>query len=809
MRSIVGGNEKYVKKIAIVIASLAVIVIAFAISQIRTQPAVQAATSLGFSEFATHPYASNTGYDETSTNYYTGQRLCVGAVFCPTGQALKDIEFTEDGKLIAGYGDWDSNVDSFGVPAGRIGVVPLDVATKQWGPIFYAGSEALDLVRKIDGKLYLPTTDPSDKTASTMTGNNKSGYVTNDTPDGSWKFVDNGRGMTHTFDVGIAGNGDIFTVGSFQSKAYAMRSTNSGATWTESKTEQSGPGEDSSFARYYSISRVGNDLYTRAQHVTPQTTIQKFNGTTWQQETSVYPQCIGYFSPGKVDTFKGNAVCGQNDRVYVFDGTSERSVQFGGSFVSDIYVTDEYLYVLSPDGIYRSATTQTGDWQKLAIEGRMPNAIHSMAVYDDYVYLGGSEGKIYRSNTTIQASPDIANEECFTVTDGVVRGYEASCDTDVFVPAEVDGTPVTAISASTFSGRDITSVSLPVGLKRIEDNAFANNQIQTVVIPNTVEAIGNQAFANNQIQSLQLSNTLVSVASYAFSGNKLSNINIPVSVQSIGGWAFADNELESVIIPGNPTVGGSAFRHNGMLRENVPAGLSSVDKAQFYQQNASFVAVNTTNPATIAAYNTNTRGWSGNKQYLASSTTNQYAAGATLLNPSQLVVEFVDTNGDQLASPQTKTGQRANGAALTDRKLTSAISAANPLALTVDRTVFYAVGQQASAPAPAISGFTQPTQRSVVLSADSSQNVLRYVYAAAGQPGGGDNNGVTTPQNPSAPGSQPGTGSDQSTQQGLGVPNTGLPSETKGTLIVVAAIATFGLGITIYASYRSGRQEQT
>lgn len=809
MRSVVGGNKKYVKKIAVLIASIAVIVAAFAISQIRTQPVTQAATSLGFSEFATHPYASNTGYDETSVNYYTGEKLCTWASFCPTGQNLKDIEFTEDGKLIAGYGDWNSNVDSFGVPAGRIGVVPLDVSTKQWGSIFYAGSEALDLVRKINGKLYLPTTDPSDKTASTMPGNNKSGYVTNDTPDGSWKFVDNGRGMTHTFDVGISGNGDIFTVGSFQSKAYAMRSTNSGATWTESKTEQSGPGEDSTFARYYSISRVGDDLYTKAQHVTPQTTVQKFNGTTWQQETSVYPQCIGYFSPGKVDTFKGNAVCGQNDRVYVFDGTSERSVQFGGRFASDIYVTDEYLYVLSPDGIYRSATAQTGDWQKLAIEGQMPNAIHSMAVYGDYVYLGGSEGKIYRSNTTIQASPDIANEECFTVTDGVVRGYEVSCDTDVVVPAEVDGVPVTAISASAFSGRGVTSVALPDGLKRIEDNAFANNQIESVIIPNTVEAIGNQAFANNQIQSLELSNILVSLGSYAFSGNKLSNIIIPASVQSVGGWAFADNELTSVTIPGNPTVGGSAFRHNGTPRENVPAGLSTVDKAQFYHQNASFVAVYTTNPATLTAYNANTRGWSGNKQYLASSTTNQYVAGATLLNPSQLSVEFVDAEGNELTPSQTKTGQRANGVPLTHRKLASAINATNPLALTVDRTVFYVIGQQASAPAPAISGFTQPAQRSVALSVDSSQNVLRYVYAAAGQPGGGDDGGVTTPQNPSAPGSQPGTGSGQPSQQGVGVPNTGLSSETKGTLIVFAAIATFGLGITIYASYRSGRQERT
>lgn len=71
---------------------------------------------------------------------------------------------TNDGRLVAGYGDWGSNVDSFGVNEGGVYSVPLDLATGEWEMqhAIRAGSEALDTIREINGDLYMPTTDPSD-----------------------------------------------------------------------------------------------------------------------------------------------------------------------------------------------------------------------------------------------------------------------------------------------------------------------------------------------------------------------------------------------------------------------------------------------------------------------------------------------------------------------------------------------------------------------------------------------------------------------------------------------------------------------
>lgn len=93
---------------------------------------VQATGGIQFAEFATHPYAGKTGYDANSTNYYNGEKLCA-SFWCPAGQSITtDMGITRDDKIVAGYGDWQTNVDSFGVDAGGIYIAPIDVTTGKW-----------------------------------------------------------------------------------------------------------------------------------------------------------------------------------------------------------------------------------------------------------------------------------------------------------------------------------------------------------------------------------------------------------------------------------------------------------------------------------------------------------------------------------------------------------------------------------------------------------------------------------------------------------------------------------------------------
>ena len=95
-----------------------------------------------------------------------------------------------DGVMLLGYGDWIENL-------GPVKVIGYDLSTLQpvtlMEPPAVLGSEAWDRIRLIDGKAYLPHTDP--------TSNQQGAYTTNET--GIWETVKVGgnQSMLHTFDV--------------------------------------------------------------------------------------------------------------------------------------------------------------------------------------------------------------------------------------------------------------------------------------------------------------------------------------------------------------------------------------------------------------------------------------------------------------------------------------------------------------------------------------------------------------------------------------------------------------------------------
>ena len=95
-----------------------------------------------------------------------------------------------DGVMLLGYGDWAENL-------GPVKVIGYDLVTllpvTLMEPPHALGSEAWDIIRIIDGKAYLPHTDP--------TLGNQGAYTT--TERGFWETVEIGgdQSMIHTFDV--------------------------------------------------------------------------------------------------------------------------------------------------------------------------------------------------------------------------------------------------------------------------------------------------------------------------------------------------------------------------------------------------------------------------------------------------------------------------------------------------------------------------------------------------------------------------------------------------------------------------------
>lgn len=114
------------------------------------------------------------------------------AVMAETTAAHRQIHAlgVSDGVMLLGYGDWTENL-------GPVKVIGYDLSTLEpvtlMEPPAALGSEGWDRIRIIDGKAYLPHTDP--------TSNNQGAYTTNE--NGVWETVKVGgnQSMIHTFDV--------------------------------------------------------------------------------------------------------------------------------------------------------------------------------------------------------------------------------------------------------------------------------------------------------------------------------------------------------------------------------------------------------------------------------------------------------------------------------------------------------------------------------------------------------------------------------------------------------------------------------
>ena len=206
--------------------------------------------------------AGATGYDANSKNYYTGQQLCTTADFCRTAWA-SDMAFDDQGRLIVGWGDWDTNMDSFGTD--RVGIIAQDPLTgEHLSERVPLGTEAFDVIRQFDGHLWIPTTDPSDKPGAGQRSGNIPGVWVNDGADGSWRLIQGPAGMIHVFDVAVVGD-DVYLAGSTRDDgAVVYKGTRAGGDFEliRSSVAVSGlPYEERAWDRTYSIAADENGVY--------------------------------------------------------------------------------------------------------------------------------------------------------------------------------------------------------------------------------------------------------------------------------------------------------------------------------------------------------------------------------------------------------------------------------------------------------------------------------------------------------------------------------------------------------------------
>ena len=240
---------------------------------------------------------------------------------------------------------------------------------------------------------------------------------------------------------------------------------------------------------------------------------------------------------------------------YVFYGCSSlESIVLPNSLTA--IRNDVFFHCDSLADVYYAGSEE--EWQSIAISTKDNDSLLNQATIH------------YNSVEQTEFEYEVANN-------GIIITKYTGNDTEVEIPSEIDGLPVTAIGDNAFQYcMNLTSVTIPDSVVSIGDYAFHVSGLTSVTIPENVTSIGEESFgecidltsisvnSNNanysDVNGILFNKNQTAILCYPLGKTETSYI-IPDGVTSIGNFTFiCCNTLTSVIIPESVTdIGMCAF----------------------------------------------------------------------------------------------------------------------------------------------------------------------------------------------------------------------------------------------------------
>ncbi len=174
------------------------------------------------------------------------------------------------------------------------------------------------------------------------------------------------------------------------------------------------------------------------------------------------------------------------------------------------------------------------------------------------------------------------HEDGYTVSG--IGTYEG---TQLSIPENFDGKPVTKIGEEAFSGcGQLEKVTVPGSVTQIGPSAFYGcSGLKEIELPESLTLIGNHAFTGSGLVGVSIPGSVTSLGDNAFRACKeLTRAEVPGSVGKLRWNVFADCSALSEVALGEgiDEIEAYAFSYCGALREvALPAGVHSVDNYAF------------------------------------------------------------------------------------------------------------------------------------------------------------------------------------------------------------------------------------